>query len=150
MFEGLADLPWMPILLPIPHHVAVCFGEAADGRLVVTGLLIDPSGNVEITSRVLREIKLGQIAATASAAPFPIGRVKRSRNYRMRKGAPKDVPVELQRFAKAYEVAQRTHRRTPVRRVMTEFEISEATAHRWIARCRELGLLDQRPTKEKA
>jgi hypothetical protein len=149
-FARLADAPWMPLELPgIPHNVTICFGEAADGRLIVTGLLIDPSENIEITSRLLREIRLGEIAARADASPFPIGRVKRSAPYRIRKSAPKDWPVELERFAAAYKRALHTHRRTPVLRVMVELGMSEATAHRWLQRARAVGLLDQRPTKGK-
>jgi hypothetical protein len=147
-FARLAGAPWMPLELPgIPHDMAICFGEAADGRLIVTGLLIDPSENLEITSRLLREIRLGDIAARADASPFPIGRVKGSATHRIRKGAPKDWPVELERFVAAYKRALHSHRRTPIRRVMAELGMSEATAHRWRNRAIAVGLLDQRTTR---
>lgn len=43
----------------------------------------------------------------------------------------------------------RSHPRTPIRRLMAELRCSEASAHRYLNRCRELGLLDPRKLKRR-
>ena len=151
-FAELGALPWYGLeISDRPHGMAVCFGEAEDGRLVCIGLLIDPRKNVEVSTRLLREIPLGAIVQRASTGP-PVERPASTR-YRIRKPrpGPTGLPVKhYERVAKAYRLALRTHPRTPVRRLMAQMgNISESTAHRYLAKCRELGLLDSRTTKGK-
>lgn len=151
-FAELGALPWYGFeMSDRPHGIAVCIGEADDGRLVVTGLLIDPRKNVEVTSRLLREIPLGAIIHRASTGP-PVERPPGSMRYRIGKPrpGPTGLPVKhFQRVADLYRLALRAHPRTPVRRLMAQMGISESTAHRYLERCRELGLLDPRITKGK-
>jgi hypothetical protein len=151
----LGALPWYGIHVDgQPHDIAVCLGEAEDGRLVCTGLLIDPRQNVGVTSRLLREIPLGEIVALASSpkARAIIARVPGAVPYRIRKPrpGPKGLPQKYYvDVAERYRRALRTHPRTPVRHLMAQMGISETTAHRYLQRCRDLGLLDSRTTKGK-
>jgi hypothetical protein len=155
-FAELDALAWYGFeMSDRPHGIAVCIGEADDGRLVVTGLLIDPRKNVEVTSRLLREIPLGAIVHRASTGP-PVERPPGSARYRIRKPRPGPTGLPLKHYeevAEKYKRALRTHPRTPVRRLMAQMGgiggISESTAHRYLEKCRELGLLDSRITKGK-
>lgn len=150
-FAELGALPWYRLeMSDRPHGMAVCFGEADDGRLVCIGLLIDPRKNVEVSTRLLREIPLGAIVQRASTGP-PVERPASTR-YRIRRPrpGPSGLPVKhFQRVADLYKVALRTHPGTPVRRLMAQMGIGESTAHRYLAKCRELGQLDPRKTKGK-
>lgn len=147
----LGAFPWYGITVEgLPHGVFVCLGEAEDGRVVCTGLLIDPRTNVEVTSRVMRAIPLGEIVYLASTRPFP--RVPGATPYRIRKPrpGPKGLPLkDYQRIADLYRRALRTDPRTPVVRVMAQTGKSESTVHRYLEHCRALGLLDERITKGK-
>jgi hypothetical protein len=152
-FAELDALPWYGFeMSDRPHGIRVCFGEAEDGRLVCIGLLIDPRKNVEVSTRLLREIPLGAIVHRASTGP-PVERPPGSARYRIRKPrpGPKGLPLKhYERVADAYKLAVRTHPRTPVRRLMAQMGgISESSAHRYLEKCRELGLLDLRITKGK-
>jgi len=151
-FADLEALPWYGFeMSDHPHGIAVCLGEAEDGRLVCIGLLIDPRKNVEVSTRLLREIPLGAIVHRASTGP-PVERPPGSARYRIRKPRPGPTGLPLkhyERVANAYKRALRTYPRTPVRRLMTELGVSESTAHRYLEKCRELGLLDSRITKGK-
>lgn len=151
IFGDLADYPWRNFPVDgYPHSVAVCFGEV-NGRLVVTGLLIDPRANREVSGRFLRDLRLSSFldaAAQFSSAFWPVGAVNRSVPLRARPGAKGWPREHYERVAETYSRARRSGDRAPVRRVMKEMHCSEATAHRWLQRCRELGVLDQRPTQE--
>jgi hypothetical protein len=155
LFGDLAPFPWHGIdVWGYPHRVLVCFGEAEDGRMVCKGLLIDPKQNREISSRLLRDIRMGEVVTFAALAGefIPVGTVKRSAGFRLRRvrPGPTGYPESFyKRFAQEYEIASRSYR-TPILRLMTVFGRSEATIHRYRKRCLELGLLEQqRPTKGK-
>jgi hypothetical protein len=153
LFDDLASYPWHGIEVHgYPHRVLICLGEAQDGRLVCTGVLIDPKKNLEVSSRLLRDIRLGEVVASAAAFSkvLPVGRVLRSTPYRVRRTRPGPAghPAKFYKdVANVYRRALRTHPRTPVVRLMAELSCSEATAHRYLKRCRELGLLDPRTPK---
>lgn len=153
LFADLAELPWIGVNVPgQPHSIAICLGEADDGRLVATGLLIDPGKNLEVTSRLLRDVRLGELVSTAAVSPFPIGRVKHSTRRRVRKARPGPAghPDEFYaRVADAYRRAIRMHPRTPVIALMDELGVSEATTHRYLQECRRRGLLDQRARRSR-
>lgn len=155
LFKDLADFPWNASEVSgYPHRVLVCLGEAEDGRLVCTGVLIDPKKNLEVSSRLLRDIRLGEVVTFAASIDkvMPVGKVLRSTRYRVRRSrpGPTGYPATFYKdVARAYRRALRTHPRTPVVRLMAELSCSEATAHRYLKRCRELGLLDPRTTKGK-
>lgn len=147
-FDVLAQLPWIETDVPgHPHRVAVCLGEADDGRLIATGILIDPTKNLEVTSRLLRDVRLGELVSAAALSPFPVGRVKHATRQRIRKARPGPAghPDEFySRIAEAYKRAVRTHPRTPVITLMAQLDRSEATVHRYLQECRRRGLLDKR------
>jgi hypothetical protein len=151
----LASYTWYDAGVPgYPHQVLVCLGEAEDGRLVCTGLVIDPKENLEIPSRLLRDIRLGDFVTFAASAAkvVPVGRVLGATRHRVRRSrpGPDGYPAKFYKdVAGAYRDAVRSHPRTPVLRLMSELRCSEATAHRYLNRCRELGLLDPRKAKGK-
>jgi hypothetical protein len=154
LFDDLAPYPWHGTEVPgYPHRVLICLGEAEDGRLVCTGLLIDPKTNLEIPSRLLRDIRLGEVVTFAASIDkwvMPVGKVLRSARHRVRRArpGPDGYPAAFYKdVAAAYRRAVRTHPRTPVLHLMSELRCSEATAHRYLNRCRDLGLLDPRTTK---
>jgi hypothetical protein len=137
-----------------PHRILACFGEAEDGRLICTGLLVDPKMNLEVSARLLRDIRLGEAVAFAAAVSplLPVGRVKHSARPRVRRArpGPPGYPEEFYKdVAEKYRRACRSHPHTPVVRLMAELGCSEATAHRYLNRCRDLGLLDRRKPKGK-
>ncbi|MDQ2960405.1 MAG: hypothetical protein M3R48_05065 [Candidatus Dormibacteraeota bacterium] len=148
-FAGISAYPWaeVPIEGLEPGVVLVCLGSAENGRLICTGLLVDPTKNVEITSRLLRDVRLGEILAWAAEAPLPLGRVRTPALRRVRPGRHGYPLAHYKRVAAAYKQALLTHPKTPIRRLITELSASEATVHRWLSRCIELGLLDQRRGK---
>lgn len=143
--------------------------EAADGRPIVTGLYL--GGEREITAKTLREIQLAPILRTitwresGSAPPASVGGIGPTGLARFEdavdaiddvvaNAAPSDVSStsgsrapsreKLERFAETYRRCLRENRFDAVARASREFPIHRATAHRWIARCRDLGLLDPR------
>ena len=154
-FAELAELPWYDVPSPggYPHRVAVCTGEAENGRLVVSGLLIDPTANVEVTARLLRDIRIGDYLRRMARVEsvLPVGRVKHSARHRVRTKHPGRAGYASDtyaRFAAVYRDALRTHPRTPVRRTMTVTGLSESTVHERKQRCYELGLLET-PARKK-
>ncbi|MGH7685608.1 MAG: hypothetical protein ACREN2_02155 [Candidatus Dormibacteria bacterium] len=151
IFADVGQFPWLDAAVEgYPHRVAVCLGEADDGRLVVTGLLLDPRKNLEVTSRLLRDIRLGELLSIAALSPLPVGRVKHSAPHRIRRTRPGPAghPDEFYAsVAAVYRHKLRTHPRTPVVATMDELGCSEATVHRYLQRCRELGFLDKRARK---
>jgi len=151
LFTDLAPFPWHGIDVPgYPHRVLVCFGEAEDGRMVCTGVLIDPKQNREISSRLLRDIRLGEVVTFAAIADkfLPVGTVRRSTRRRTRPG-PTGYPDSFYSgVADEYALALKMYPRTPIRRLMTVYGCSEATAHRYLKRCEELGLLNPRTTRK--
>jgi hypothetical protein len=153
MLRGLAAYPWrsVPVQGYPLHQVLICLGEAEDGRMICTGVLINPKKHLEIPSRLLRDIRLGEVVTLAAVINrhfLPVGTVKRSTRRRARPG-PTGYPDSFYRgVADEYALALKTYPRTPIRRLMTVYSgASEATIHRYLKRCRELGLLKPRTTK---
>jgi len=145
-FERLGEFPWSRVDLegfPVPLYV--CFGKMPDGRFVITGLMLSPGVNTEITARALREIPLGRLLAIEKWGLLP-GWVKSAQSYRPPrvKPGPKGWPREhFVKVADAYLKALTTHPKTPIRRLARQLERSEPTVHRWLQRCRDLGLLKE-------
>jgi hypothetical protein len=144
----------LAVAAPHPHKVAICFDKAEDGRVICVGLLIDPRENLEVSSRFLRDIHLGLASAAAADSQdtfMPVELIGKSTSRRARPG-PKGWPDDhCRRVAEIYGRIRESEsgRRHPVKQFAKEWPCSEATAHRWLNRCRELGLLDPRTTKER-
>ncbi|GAA4066346.1 hypothetical protein [Agromyces indicus] len=148
--------------------------EAADGRLVITGLHM--SGEGEITANTLRAIQPAAILRTIAwresgvAPPRSVGEIGPTglarfegvadelatvaeateqtgdESRRGRRGPTRD---KLVRLAETYRRHLRADPRDPVAATLRELArgglpIARATAYRWLDRCRELGLLDPR------
>lgn len=148
--------------------------EAADGRLVITGLHM--SGEGEITANTLRAIQPAAILRTIAwresgeAPPRSVGEIGPTGLARFegiadelatiaetteqmtdesRRGRRGPRREELARFAETYRRHLRADPRNPIAATMRDMAkgghpIGRATAHRWLARCRDLGLLDPR------
>ena len=155
---------------PLPCEVALRLHRHADGRYVFTGMVIsEPLPTpMEITSQVLRQIRLSEIQAALfgpdglfgdfdPASPPADGSTPSPEatrwlaNLAARHGqiasGPSRGPDEavLRGFALTY---QKELARQPSRAMSTAAKahsISRATANRWAALCRNTGLLPQRP-----
>lgn len=143
--------------------VLVRIGKTADGRPVVSGLIVGEAGPVEVTPDALRSIRIGAILAQLFEDFDPDGPpgweadlgdqvawglmhqdvwqpaqpVSDGSDSTGR--GPSDA--DLRRFAQAY---QRELVRQPRRAMAAAAEalnISVATAHRWAAQCRKRGYL---------
>jgi hypothetical protein len=149
-FERLSDFPWSRVDLdgfPVPLYL--CFAETPDGRVVISGLMLSPGVNTEISARALREIPLGRLLALPKWGLLP-GYVKSAKAYRPPRIAAGPTGRPLEHFVKvaaAYRQTLKSHPRTPIRALMTQLHCSEPTAHRWLQRCRDLGLLGKKEDK---
>jgi hypothetical protein len=144
-------------------------GAAADGRPIVTGMYL--SGEREITAKTLRAIQLATILRTitwresGSAPPASIGGIGPTGLARFEgvvdaidavvdsaeriegastSGSRAPRRDDLERFASTYRGFLRESPYDAVARTASHLKMHRATAHRWIARCRDLGLLDPR------
>lgn len=152
--------PWVRVDGPgVPSPVELRIVRAADGRHVVTGLLLGVAEPVEITTATLRRIRLAEIVGRLFedfedrgvadwALPWASGPTAQD----TARGATRsDPPAEvgsrgpddatLRAFARVYlsELARR-----PTRAMTTAAErhkISRSAAHRWARMCRERGYL---------
>ena len=164
-FKRLGKLRWLRADVegfPTPIYAYL---DEVDGRPILAGLLLSPTTRRdmlmigprgvkrEITARALRQIPLTgliMLAKLADAVPEvarAIGGTRAADPYRpphVRPG-PKGWDREhFERVAAAYRSALKAHPRTPVRALISQFGCSEATVHRWLDRCRTLGLLNSR------
>jgi hypothetical protein len=144
VFADLGEFPWSKITIKgFPVPLLGCFGKTDDGRLVCTGLLLDPRSNTEITARILREIPIGRILTVGNLGLLP-GYVRSAKPYRPQrvKSGPKGWPREhFVKVAESYRQVLMTHPRTPIRALARQLQRSEPTVHRWLQRARDLGLL---------
>lgn len=145
---------------PLPMDVEIRLDQTADGRWVVTGLMMGGEfDHLEITSQTLREIKLREIVASLLDDYDPdappdwtkfAGRVavvldvnSRSDAVPWKVKAPPRGPDDqsLKDFAHTYrsELARQPHRAMSA--AAKKHGISRATANRWAAECRRLGYL---------
>lgn len=142
---------------------------AADGRPIITGLYL--GGEREITANTLRAIQPAAILRTitwresGSAPPASVGGIGPTGLARFEdvvdaidsvvenaqpvdeqstRGSRAPSRAKLERFAETYRRCLRENAYDAVARAALESHIHRATAHRWIARCRDLGLLDPR------
>ena len=143
-FKRLGEFPWSRVDIdgfPVPLYVV--FNKAPDGRVIVTGLMLSPGVNTEISARLLREIPLGRLLGIEKWGLIP-GYVRAVPTYRPPrvKPGPKGWPHEhFVKVAGAYQRVLETHPRTPIRALARQLDRSEPTVHRWLQRCRDLGLL---------
>jgi hypothetical protein len=153
--KGLADVakyPWTPAIVGT-QPVEVCFGEAEDGRLVVTGLFLDPRPNREVSTAALRSISPTQLALAGSPLRWLWGYVFRSQQSKGAKAVrPGRRPLEmeeLRRFAEKYEgIRRRYPGRNPVKQLVTD-GVPQSTVYRKLQRCRDLGLLGTEQLQER-
>jgi hypothetical protein len=146
--------PWEP---EPGQDVAVRFGRAPDGRLIVTGLIVGLEGEREITSRHLRSIPLGRYLEAAKALARDDDRLSEGHPWKgvfqprarpampVARGRRKTITPEfLAGVAKRYrEVCRVTDK--PIRQLAEEYSVSEATIRRWHQRARDRGLLGPAP-----
>lgn len=137
--------PWSRVdLADFPAQMWICFGETAEGRAVITGLVLSPGTNREISARALRDIPLSRLLLLQKVG-LTAGKVKKSEPYRpvQARPGPKGWPREhFTKVAEAYRHALKTHPRTPIRYLsVQQFKVSEATVHRWLQRARDMGML---------
>ncbi len=134
--------PWVQAgLRDFPLNLFVCFGTSAEGRHVVTGLMLTPGTNTEITARALRSIPVGQLAVRAAMLQVPRVKTEVYEPPRGRPG-PKGWPSEhFANVATEYRHALSKHPARPVQALRRQLHVSESTAHRWLQRCRDMGLL---------
>lgn len=144
-------------------------GAAADGRPIITGMYL--SGAREITANTLRAIQPAAILRTitwresGSAPPASVGGIGPTGLARFEdvvdvidaavdgaqpaesastRGSRAPRRDDLERFAATYRRFLRESPYDAVARTACDLKMHRATAHRWIARCRDLGLLDPR------
>ncbi len=150
-FARLAEFPWTRVDVEGLPPMYVCFGRADDDRVVVTGLMLSPGVNQEISARLLREIPLGRIFVMEKVG-LVAGYVKSAEPYQPAhaKPGPKGWPrSHFERVAEAYRNALVESPNTPIRVLMAQFGgPSEATVHRWLQRCKDMGL-DLKPARAK-
>jgi hypothetical protein len=174
-YAGRDPEPYPPGMLPgswvqvsgggLPVPVQVRIHRHADGRYVITGLIVgDATTPKEIASRTLRRISLIKIVADLfkdfdpaqpSAFPFPefpeavcvAADIDASAHGRRGSAGRERGPdsEKLQAFAATYrtELARQPHRAMTA--AAAAHHISRATAHRWAIMCRHLGYLPAAP-----
>jgi len=143
-FARLGEFPWVRVDVEgIPTPLYVCFGKTHDDRVVMTGLMLSPGVNHEISARQLREIPLGQILLLEKKG-LGAGYVRSAEPYQptRAKPGPKGWPrSHFDRVAEAYRNALVESPHTPIRVLMAQFGgPSEATVHRWLQRCKDMGM----------
>jgi hypothetical protein len=143
------DLP-MPVEIRVTRH--------SDGRYVITGLMLgDQFKPTEITSQTLREIRLSKILARLLADFDPdnppawspgiavrmAADVNADQGRHIAAGRGQRGPSEkaLRDFARTYLAELGRHPRRAMSAAAKAHNISRATANRWAATCRELGML---------
>jgi hypothetical protein len=154
LLEALDTNDWLSISSPeLPLDLVIKVGPLENGRPACTGLIIglrdwgasrglkpEPT---EITGRLLREIPLQQVVEALInqqppefefAAEYP--RVKRRKQKHRRPGRAGIEPERLEEFCNAYRAErERTPRRGIAPLLARRFNMSEATARRWMKRC---------------
>lgn len=147
------------------QDVTVRIGQAPDGRYIVTGVILGLDGPREITARGLRAIPLADLltavareaAKAQQGEPMPIGNVALAlpgilaepyERPKVRPGPKGWPPEHFERVAEAYRSALQRTPRSPIRTLAKELNASDPTIHRWLQRCRDMGLLgSSRPGK---
>lgn len=148
-------------------------GAAADGRMIVTGLLLaEPAEDaLEVTANMLRAVSLAEVVRTiqwreSGALPprslGPIGPTGLGRfeghdaSVRAaaqpvaapsRRGQRAPDHEDLEHFAAVYQ-RHATYSRSAMTLTARELHMHRATAHRWRERCRAAGLLPAREDHE--
>lgn len=161
VFDGLKSHMWIDLNGGgLPQPILVRLARTPEGSLACTGLIIGAFGDEEITPRDLRGIRLGEILANFSSllaahkknkATRELGRVtigdllEASAEGEVRSAVhrpgPRGRPREhFERVAEDYRAALVSHPRSPIKQVAYLWSVNEATVHRWLERCLELGI----------
>lgn len=164
----------------LPAPIVIRVDRAADGRYMITGLLLGWRQQREITWQTLRNLKLAavleeifagfdpsnpmkalgdlpsgrlsELSAPALAAAHLYDRLEPNLYVRQVQPADGDQPAEtrgrrgpsaddLEAFANVYRRLYATQPRRAMTAAAAETSVSRATAIRYAARCREVGLL---------
>ncbi|MGH2813491.1 MAG: hypothetical protein ACRDI1_12395 [Actinomycetota bacterium] len=141
----------------LPFPVELRLHQDANGRYVVTGLLIgDEFDPREITSLALRRIKLSEILAaffthmdyepgapTPYTLPDAVDLVARANAVTASPARPARGPDDatLRAFAHTYRTELARQPRRAMSAAADAHGISRATANRWAQLCRDLGYL---------
>jgi hypothetical protein len=174
-FETLGGKPWAQVLNGLrkdtwhrvhsdrlTREVLVRLGNAR-GQLVCTGVMIGATTDVEVTSRSLREVPLGDVMGAMAAfvsgtGDFYDSELHRaiSRHYAKQGLVETAAPTtarparpgptgwrdeHYQEVADHYRTALQVAPRAPVRYVRQQMQTSEPTARRWIKTARDKGML---------
>ena len=161
LFENLGKSWWVDLNGgDLPQPILVRLRTSPEGSLVCTGLIIGAFADQEISARDLREIRLGEILENFSSllaahkkdkATRELGRVtvgdllEFSAEHEVARTTLPPGPLGHSRehfelVAKQYRAALVSDPRRPIQRVAQQHWVSEATVHRWLQRCRELGI----------
>jgi hypothetical protein len=158
VFVSGDGMPCQEAALRIQRH--------ADGRYVFTGIVIagpvpDPG---EVTSQLLRQVKLGEIQASLFGPDGPFGEFDPARpplhggapspdaarwladlaaSHGQAAAGPSRGPGEetLRDFARTYQAELARHPHRAMTTAARAHSVSRATANRWAAACRRLGYL---------
>lgn len=150
--------------------VVVRIGKTADGRLILTGLML--SGDREITANTLRAIQPAKIVQMIAwreeggAPPQSVGSVHPGTGLTDFEGVAMEIEAiaaaapavddeskrgrkgptrsDLEQFARVYLGFYRAGKADPVKQTTRALNISRATAHRRIAQARAIGLIPSR------
>lgn len=167
---------WHKITRPGDQSFHIRVGTAIDGQYVITGLLLGGvDAPAEITGQTLRSIKISEILNTIfwreTGSPPPrsvgdIGPTGLARFEGMTEGVAASAhdlsiesasgrrgptQVDLTSFAAEYEAQRKVNPHRAMSTAARHCGISRATANRWAARAKELGLLsDPTSTNEGA
>jgi hypothetical protein len=165
--HGIGPIVTGPIRWPKPsgpYEVTLRF-EWIDGRWECTGVdvrAVDAAGAKPeiVTASLLRSLPLGRLidkhlvtfktAITTEDIDGTVYRFESDYTGRPKRGGRpvKYGPEHYVEVARTYREAYE-RRRTPTRAVAARFKVSETAAAKWVAKCRDLGLLPQ-TTKGKA
>ncbi len=144
-------------------------GNAADGRMIVTGLLLaEPAEDaLEVTADMLRTVRLAEVIRTIQwresgslpprsvgpIGPTGLGRFEGHEEHVRASGQSVEGPSRrgqrapdedaLKDFAAVY-LRHATYSRSAMTLTARELHMHRATANRWHARCRAAGLLPAR------
>lgn len=137
--------------LPMPVEILV--DRTPEGRYMFTGLRLggDPEEDeYEITSQTLRQIRLSEIQAAYFEHFEPIRLMEESLaevSYPLRPRGPEHEALSA--FARTYLTELARQPRRAMTAAAKTHNISRATANRWAATCRELGMLPSASSGEE-
>lgn len=132
-----------------PIAITVRLTKAPDGRLGCSTIVLDGFPDVELTSRLLRSIALGEVVTEAAGAGEGGGEIIRwlaqsgaaEAPARTRPGPSGYSSEHYELVAEKYRQALEVAPRAPIPWLKGELHASEPTIRRWVQRARDRGLL---------